>query len=1157
MPMLHPLLFLILCAGVIQAGEAAPVVVGITRIDGPRFNAEHVRYDAAAAFYRRQGILTRFVEYRDFAVDPPKPEELAARLRACHVIVLRTAEEGVHRFTADWRQRAERLGKALELHVAAGGGLVLQVRPVRYQNDEDEQFWNQALEPLGVRILHEGVFDPSDAIEVAMGGLHRDRFFFTANILPHPLTAGVGGLWLPLHSYYPNAGTPAMAYGADWSVVVKGGPQARSFRSHAQRNEVELDQPGTYAAEPPIVAVRSLGKGRIVSLAIDELFTGMNLGNPVWSQTVETAGDPASLRKSDGMALMAGALRWAGGPAQADAAFGQAPAISTAPVVFPVAHSWDRADAPVRGIIGAHSALTDGTGTVAEFAQAARAASLSFLVFTEPLELLAEAGLGELKRQCAAASSGDFYACPGVEFSDATGVRWAFLGEKVVWPQETFVQQAGRGTYRVWDQGVMQLFGRYAEQCNYPPSAVLSYRQLREKGAVPENLWWFNNVCPYVHEDGRLVADNLADWFFSLRDLRLVSPLSFDRIRSPGQVAGSARVASTGCADLAAARRLLNQRCSPYWTAKDAGQFTSYGDGPQILAWKARNDQMEEHWQKTRGAQRVRLSFTVRSPAGIDEVAVHDADRGVIRRFAGAGEQVVSREFELVQDGQHQLALVVRDRAGGTAISSFIFVFCYKQGLYRCGDNLNILGPLGLCWHPDRNENLPLTPYFRNAEAVSIQGWDRAGPDCPVPEGRLCDWVNLAGVGRYPDPDDRSRMPGRRLAVRLASHNVQLVDMVTDSLVEGFDNQSRPGPSWASIARKLADNEWFTGLHQMISPMDRMDFFVAWNHRRLREATESCRASFIWHQGEIRFRKEAVLSGAIPIPLLWTDAPGPAGAGRLVVQDADKGRLALRVGPGGAGPVAGRIISGGYAARLGSPVGYIGIFAPPGSELTYAAEASGRLWLGVGHPGQRVRAGEVLCYRFLAGNILDPADDGARMEGISRGFNLTGGHEGYPLAMTTGTVQSATFILVLRADGGRVRCAAGPNAELGIDLPIQVEGVADNGCAAVFSSLRPWFRFVPVAEGSAWFQEPIDQRNDLWAGNVFTSTAPELRLTLVMDGQDPGCEPFLELHNPGVAAVTATVSSPVGTPLFGGASFAVQVPAGGSLRLPLPAVAAP
>ena len=98
---------------------------------------------------------------------------------------------------------------------------------------------------------------------------------------------------------------------------------------------------------------------------------------------------------------------------------------------------------------------------------------------------------------------------------------------------------------------------------------------------------------------------------------------------------------------------------------------------------------------------------------------------------------------------------------------------------------------------------------------------------------------------------------------------------------------------------------------------------------------------------------------------------------------------------------------------------------------------------------------------------------------------------------------------------------------------------------------------MPVADGAAWFQEPIDVANAIWAGNVFTCPDPAIRLTLVADGQDPGRQPFLEVHNPGKVATVADVSSPAGTPLFGGTVLHVTVPAGSSVQVVLAPVAGP
>lgn len=100
---------------------------------------------------------------------------------------------------------------------------------------------------------------------------------------------------------------------------------------------------------------------------------------------------------------------------------------------------------------------------------------------------------------------------------------------------------------------------------------------------------------------------------------------------------------------------------------------------------------------------------------------------------------------------------------------------------------------------------------------------------------------------------------------------------------------------------------------------------------------------------------------------------------------------------------------------------------------------------------------------------------------------------------------------------------------------VLVRGLENNGCAALWSEKHPWFRFVAVDEaGTAWFQEDIDQRNAMWAGNVFVCDNKAVKIALVVDGQADGRPPFVELHNPTDEAVHAAVHSPAGAPLFGG-----------------------
>ena len=91
----------------------------------------------------------------------------------------------------------------------------------------------------------------------------------------------------------------------------------------------------------------------------------------------------------------------------------------------------------------------------------------------------------------------------------------------------------------------------------------------------------------------------------------------------------------------------------------------------------------------------------------------------------------------------------------------------------------------------------------------------------------------------------------------------------------------------------------------------------------------------------------------------------------------------------------------------------------------------------------------------MAGNAL--------LEHTVKAMNLGGGHAGYPVAMKTGDLEDAIFFFTARAKDNEAAFILGPQ-DLIIDLPIRVRGLENNGCAAVYSTKRPWFRFVPVDE---------------------------------------------------------------------------------------------
>jgi hypothetical protein len=313
------LLSLNLSADSAGAGEAKPVVLGLCTGDADRHNVEFQRYDRMIPVYRENGIRAALLESSLFYYRDCPGAKLLEMMKQFQVIHLTTTEEGVTRFDEAHKKRAGIVGRALARFVEDGGGLFLQPQPVRYPGDEDELYWNAVLAPLGAKILHEGVFDKTRTFEGQTLG--KATFWHTGNVQAHPVTKDVSCLYLPLHGFNEFPGVPAMQYGPQWEIVVRGEKEAKSYRSNAD-NVIDLAAAGTYSEAPPVLAVRALGKGRIACYAVATLFTGANHRNPLWADIVETNGDRAAGRPSHSMKMQMNAYRWLAEPCGGWADFG-------------------------------------------------------------------------------------------------------------------------------------------------------------------------------------------------------------------------------------------------------------------------------------------------------------------------------------------------------------------------------------------------------------------------------------------------------------------------------------------------------------------------------------------------------------------------------------------------------------------------------------------------------------------------------------------------------------------------------------------------------------------------------------------------------------------------------------------------------------------
>jgi len=251
-------------------------------------------------------------------------------------------------------------------------------------------------------------------------------FWYTRNIVSHPVTEKVKCLYLPRDNYTGlPPGILAMHYSADWQAVVRGEKEAQSYRSG-----VDCDPPrrtGHVPERAPVVAVRSFGKGRVACYPIPTIYTGINYGNPLWSSIVESAGDHTGGRPSDGMTLQMNCYGCLRSRPWRVAGLGPTGRSPTNDRVSQVAN-WDTlqfgkplgatppsptrtARKPQTGArqrtCGESSARTVPTPMARErggLRQGRQATGLAFIVFTDPLEKLTAQTLDQLQADCAAAS---------------------------------------------------------------------------------------------------------------------------------------------------------------------------------------------------------------------------------------------------------------------------------------------------------------------------------------------------------------------------------------------------------------------------------------------------------------------------------------------------------------------------------------------------------------------------------------------------------------------------------------------------------------------------------------------------------------------------------------------------------------------------------
>ncbi len=1016
-------------------------------------------------------------------------------LRKYNAVWLLLEHEAMNRFPPD------EVGKALRAYVEQGGGLVIHHSPGRYPEAPVDQYWDKVFAHLDMKRLHEEIIDVSSLKEN-----RRHHIFYADKIAKHPVTEGVSGLWLPSRIQNSAWGSHAIVYSPEWNVVISARDSAMSYHKNKDTNGIELKNPGCYRKGGPIAAVRELGRGRIVSIAIHKDNSGWNYGIDTWPNDI--ADGVVHGRKSCILKLLGNALKWVSEPSLKIPGFTEhyTPVEPDIPVYRANAEFGGKSDPEyvtigsrprppqARGVVGLHSNYAGGS-TVAEYAEEAKKQGFNFIVFTDPLAKHTEKTLKQLREDCGKVSSDTFYACPGIEYTDLSGIDWILCHDRVAYPASTLLF----GKYRVYDGKTVLERNAFGGHQNLFRGAVIDYGKVHKGGIDAVNLAYFSGVIPFAFNRDEMFADNMPDLLQTAANLHRHAVFSFTRIRKAADLQAAGKASMMLGNDLKAIRKVFNVPGG--WGAGDA----SAAGNCQVVA--GGNLRIEQFTLRVLpGQQFVKAAFYVSSPEGVSEVVIHDARKRIIRRFIGDGRQkVLKAEFTIPFDAQSYLTLAASDSAGGKAISSTQWLYMYHYGLFRCGDNSNLLS---------QNPNI-IT--FVNWDCVFMPAWkvlhSRKPRHWHVSEAHLWEPLDPSRAIKHSVWNERSPIrfqgidfPGRYKDVSCRTvftlnqpRHLSIIDQFAgEQLMNSSLSDVRSSYANCSTQTRAGENPYYRRIQRVYHIIDRCD---TWWKAVYKQIVPQYQGGYNIMEGEIRFLKNVTL--ASPILLARLNASNPGEPVRKMVS-------------------AGKLLkSGDYASIYSDPVEWNAFLVLDGSDplscRIYGKINDLRLDLLAAEEGRSFQAGDVLRYRFALGSFTEPAN-----EEYLRSFAAMMNGKGFHHQLRRGRLERISGIIELQAQESAASIELGPKTFLH-NYPVSVKGLTDNGSAYAFDGKR--FHPMAFADGKAYVTCALEKRQTWWFGNLYLADHPDVRFSVIPAMRHhPNAE--LEVHNPTEKTIRTAIRSP-------------------------------
>jgi len=1058
-------------------------------------------------------------------------------------------------------QTIETLGKFLD----AGGGIVWFSNFGQMATDKPPQ--DAFLNPLGLTPLFAEM--PADPGTEVIGTAWKIPFSHTGSMAASPVTEGVASLWYPTPHYRIGAQNHTIPFTADanWTVLVKG--ERSSLTKAGPLQAGSPTDPGTYQSEVPIIASREVGKGRIVYVGITpEYLIGGNAMTTLEGIVLERGmrGVP-----SDGYRLLENALKWLAQPSMGGGELGgatQDAAMLEDPhkTRFGTPSDWSQGvsfpavEPAYPGLIGARTRYSTGKATVAEWAAAAQAQALAFVVFLEDFRELSSGEFGKLKADCTAVSSREFTAIPGFTIDDEVGNHYFYFGTTFPYPDAKFLTKDGK-TFVSRDAEIgpkdPYVPGQLAMTTLDYAYSIGSFKltggnYLFSKDASPFANFFSNwdamGVVSSVN--GEPVEEAVREYLELVDFGNGPTPLAIDLMDDPSALAKAKwrmvlRLPENGGQTISG-KLGPDTKIADYWN-----QWNFYPDnpakpyvtsGPQIESWcyTGQRDYGGDNpgdfvWENYRWPLKGRVT----SDAGLREVAVLDGTEP-FRRYLPQGAKEFEFTLDLNHDKQHNLVIVATDASGGRAISGEQWDRNHRLEEFMCSDRNNQLS-YGYLTRSDGtglmlggNQTLA-TPNKRMAPSISPAGTFKN-------DGLLGAPAFDGAAGGEPDMIEQvlTHSEGREARSPNVSESRRLFHTGDVHIGEGrFEHNFADGVG--------AYNVW----HTLWRTEPATDFTVTRRSHCFQVNPDSPLAVFVW-QWDIRLLRDLPNDGfwvAFLQPAesrLWAlrSSEGATYSGLWEDTALSEGRqLVQPFGPGA------------YGAFLDSPLGGAAMYS-----LTDGLEADlnlpGRSRLNARLPVAIApqKAGETGRVELLFVGIPRataftkqlPSPSTEVVERFCHEFGLDGGTGAYQIALQVGRVTGQRYILDI--DGAAEQCFSGQlTGRLVSSLPIRVSGLNDRWSACLLDRAQGKARPVGMFEGQAWATVSLSQSLDLFVGHPVTADNPDVWLQVTQTGAEAW---KVEVHNPTDQALRVTVrKNPHFDPLKGKAftEETMDIPAGSSV----------